>query len=449
MLLLGAGLLLALIGACQKRARPWLIVAIIMTALATFPALRLTAATALAAALLAAYGMQWLTPLPCTQGEAVPPPWSSSPLAVSRPPEHRGEGEEAPLATTWRRIRLPIRSPWFWLTLVLIEGLPRALLCNLGAGAYLYNSSKQASTVNFLEEKHSASRDGPFRFAGDDAILPPEQATRLGLPDARADGQAMGPRWNAAMAALLHPDTKGINLLSVRYWAAPDHRPAPGPDWRQATRDDYQGAAVYENPAALPRAWLSQAAVGYPTFEQALARVEKFDFDPRGLVIGDWEISADQLEWMTWPKSMLRKDQGNRPKPADYFSYRWGDGQPARAGQERITWLEDSPERLRLRIAGGQGTWLVLADTYFEGWEATLNFTGRPAVDRPRLIVPAYGLLRALPVPESPEGTVDVTFVYRPAAWRRGLLLSTGAAAMIVVLMAIMMIKPMHRKAEI
>jgi hypothetical protein len=84
-----------------------------------------------------------------------------------------------------------------------------------------------------------------------------------------------------------------------------------------------------------------------------------------------------------------------------------------------------------------------------DGWEARVGYPGDEANARPRPIVPAYGVLRALPLLESADhnATVDVVFEYHPASWRRGALTSAGAAALACVLVAFALLKTKNKEA--
>jgi hypothetical protein len=100
--------------------------------------------------------------------------------------------------------------------------------------------------------------------------------------------------------------------------------------------------------------------------------------------------------------------------PPDDFFCRLPTAEPV------VEWLEDSPNRIRLRVDIGEGRgYLLLADSYAPGWEASID--GEPSE-----IIPADLAFRALAIR---EGKHEVEFVYRP--WSSGLgslLLISGAA---------------------
>jgi len=89
-----------------------------------------------------------------------------------------------------------------------------------------------------------------------------------------------------------------------------------------------------------------------------------------------------------------------------------GLGQPAAcplAGQSVI--IDSGANRVNIEVGTEQGGWLLLADTYYPGWQATVDGV---AVD----IQPAYGVFRAVQVP---AGTHEIEFLYRPLSFAIGL----------------------------
>ena len=76
-----------------------------------------------------------------------------------------------------------------------------------------------------------------------------------------------------------------------------------------------------------------------------------------------------------------------------------------------------APERVRIRVESDATTWLLLTDTYFPGWQATVNGDAAP-------IYPANVLFRAVAIP---PGSSTVEFIYQPASWRWGVRISLAA----------------------
>jgi uncharacterized membrane protein YfhO len=80
-----------------------------------------------------------------------------------------------------------------------------------------------------------------------------------------------------------------------------------------------------------------------------------------------------------------------------------------------IVRFEDDSTTVTMTIDAPTNGWLVLADTYYPGWQCTVN-------DQPASIEPAHGVFRAVPIP---QGRREVVFVFAPASVRVGLMGST------------------------
>ena len=88
------------------------------------------------------------------------------------------------------------------------------------------------------------------------------------------------------------------------------------------------------------------------------------------------------------------------------------DGQPA--PDDRAEIVAYAPERVVVETKSVAPAVLVLSDTYYPGWTATVDGVAAP-------IYPANGLLRAVPVP---AGAHTVIFSFEPTGWRWGLALA-------------------------
>ncbi len=86
-----------------------------------------------------------------------------------------------------------------------------------------------------------------------------------------------------------------------------------------------------------------------------------------------------------------------------------------------------APERVEIRTVSAQEALLVLSDSFYPGWQATVD--GDPAP-----ILPVNGLVRGVPVP---AGAHTVVFVYRPQSWRTGLILSGLGGSIWIILWGI------------
>jgi hypothetical protein len=93
----------------------------------------------------------------------------------------------------------------------------------------------------------------------------------------------------------------------------------------------------------------------------------------------------------------------------------------------RIERLERSPQRITLRAATPGPGWIVLSDTWFPGWKATLDGQSAP-------LLRANLFMRAVAVP---GGQVEVTWRYEPDSYRVGLFASLAAALVLTAACAV------------
>lgn len=178
---------------------------------------------------------------------------------------------------------------------------------------------------------------------------------------AAAGGSVMG---SGRVVALGNLDSRLLDAAGVKYVFMP-YDFEPGGRYRKA--GEWGRMKLYENPSALPRAFLARGILPARDGEEALALLRRPDFDPASAVI---------LE---------------------------GAGEAKGTGG-RVRWLERAPDRLRLEVeAEGDGV-LVLSETGHPGWRARVD--GRPAAIRRANVA-----FRAVKVP---AGKHVVEFRFRP-----------------------------------
>ena len=151
-----------------------------------------------------------------------------------------------------------------------------------------------------------------------------------------------------------------------------------------------EGLELYENPHVLPRAFVTYRASPAPPAAELLPILARHGFDPLAgsFVEGDARL----------------------PTGADA---------PARGASARI--LRDDPQAVEVEATLAAPGLVVLADTFFSGWTATVD--GAPAP-----ILATNHLFRGVP---APAGTHRVRFAYQPRS------LVVGAALSVVTLVAL------------
>jgi hypothetical protein len=153
------------------------------------------------------------------------------------------------------------------------------------------------------------------------------------------------------------------------------------------------GLGLFENPHALPRAYVTYRARRAPPARELLPLLAREDFDP--LAESWFEADAD-LE--AAPDA------------------------PARGAAATI--VRDDPHVVEVQATLAAPGLVVLADTYARGWRATVD--GRPAP-----ILATNHLFRGVP---TPAGVHVVRFEYRPRGLAIGAALTLASALGILVL---------------
>jgi hypothetical protein len=146
---------------------------------------------------------------------------------------------------------------------------------------------------------------------------------------------------------------------------------------------------VYENPGALPRAFVVPAAAPLPDRAEVLAALRKTDFR----------------------RTVLLED------------YIPGPGTPSDGGSLRPAAVSEyRPNRVVIEVDEGAPGYLVLTDLWYPGWTCTID--GEPA-----RVYRANYVFRAVAVP---EGKRTVVFRFEPASYRWGKRISLAALALVV-----------------
>jgi hypothetical protein len=150
---------------------------------------------------------------------------------------------------------------------------------------------------------------------------------------------------------------------------------------------------VYENKEPLPRAFIAHEAIPVQSGEEALALLQGRSFDPARTVIIEAETTLPALPIA--PPSV----------------------------SSTATIINQDPQLVEIEAKSSNDGYLVLLDTFYPGWEATIDGQSTP-------IYPANFIGRAVFVP---AGEHIVRFMYRPLSFRLGLGLSLGMTVILAL----------------
>jgi hypothetical protein len=160
----------------------------------------------------------------------------------------------------------------------------------------------------------------------------------------------------------------------------------PGDPPLEGALPAYEGrdARVYPNPFALPRAFVVDGQEVVADADAALKRVTTAGFPARQLA-----VTEERIEGL--PEGI--------------------EGEPAR-GSAQI--LEYEAERIVVETDAGRPALLVLTDSWFPGWKASVDGKDAP-VHRVDYVIRGVSV---------PAGRHTVEFRYEPASWRAGWIVS-------------------------
>jgi hypothetical protein len=151
--------------------------------------------------------------------------------------------------------------------------------------------------------------------------------------------------------------------------------------------------ALYENPAALPRAFVVFDGAPLGAEDELPRRLAETDFRRTVLLEGPLPSSTDKNQGVTRTVAVRRYE----------------------------------PNRVALTVGDGPAGWLLLTDLWYPGW--VCEVAGRPTP-----VLRADYLFRAVGLP---AGACEVEFAFRPEPYRLGRAISLGAAAAVACLLLV------------
>lgn len=240
--------------------------------------------------------------------------------------------------------------------------------------------------VQFLQ-----AQPGVFRVAFEDETYPRNigQVFNLDTTHGRS-GVTKLKRFHDFYGSV--PGNRATDLLNVKYIVS--KRNLPHREVFTGTR-----ARVYENSSALPRVWSVNRATKANNLDEVFARIGNPAFDPRRETIVEEE-----------PDSFLSQPLR-------------GSAIPGTDDPDTLHFEQLSRNRFRVDREGTSPAFLVVSQTWYPGWTATVNGTPRP-------IKRANGVLMGVSVD---SGISEVQFTYRPTYFYWALGLTILAASTLVL----------------
>jgi hypothetical protein len=218
---------------------------------------------------------------------------------------------------------------------------------------------------------------GPFRVDIDRQSLPANLGDWHGIETYNGYLASL----TANLRSLTGDENKKMDLFAVNYAI----RRTPNRPGQQDIFTAKSGMKVFRNPSAMPRAWTVHSARQVPKPEIAN--------DPRHEAL--FLRPPPQLETC--------------------------------AGEDRLAWVSRKPSASALTVETGCRALVVIADTYFPGWKATVD--GKPAE-----ILEVDGALRGIVVE---KGSHRISMRYRPTSVIAGAVITGLGFAITLMLLAL------------
>ncbi len=205
-------------------------------------------------------------------------------------------------------------------------------------------------------------------------------------------------------------DTPLLDLLNVKYVFTEKELPIESPKYKLVYDAEVK---VYENLGVLPRAFTMP--IGCTTVAaDPLAALK--EHDPRTTVIVEKELDS---------------------------RLRGAERDTAACGLNAATIVGYSNNDVTIKAQADQASWLVLADTYFTGWQAFEVHADQSETELP--IDRAYGNFRAVKIS---AGEVTIHFKYSPWSFKLGLFASFMAWVVVVFTLGLWVWRLAYREEQ-
>jgi len=259
---------------------------------------------------------------------------------------------------------------------------------------------RQQEAVAFLQSR--LATEGPYRIESVAPSWQPDLAAVAGIDDVGGlfDPMQLADYDAALQAAVANRTLPLYDLLGARYLVG-DARTQP-PATFTPMLHSANGLVVWQNSAAMPRAWLTYQATGV-NVATALDVIRRKDFNPRAAVLLTGSLAAPQA-----------------------------------GGRGAVTFTSASNDIVTLQVSTDRPAVLVLADVNYPGWVATVD-------GRPTAVATADGLFRAVAVP---AGNHQVVFRFQPPLVRDGEIVSAMSGLLILGMLVLGLMQRRWRKVE-
>lgn len=252
----------------------------------------------------------------------------------------------------------------------------------------VYSAGERLLPTNAMWYINKGAQVQLTSVTGYDPLIPTSYLDLLGL----MRGEPVSPDDRVPMMPTIHSEL--LQLMNVRYVIS---------DW---PLDDanlsllYAGERyVYQLHWVATRALVVWHAEYVPTRERALEVMTDSDFDPYKIVVllGTTSQESEGADW--------------RPS----------------VGSAEVSTISQSFNRVAFRVVSDQPGWLVIGDSYYPGWQATVN-------GRKTQLWQGNLAMRVVPIP---AGNSDVALDFQPPMLQRGKIATLSTFMLILLVMAV------------